>query len=321
MDSVFSNLSIDVVTSARNEAQNLKELHSRVDATLRGIKVENWRLIISDNASTDSTWGVIRELSEHNPEVIGIRLSRDFGYEGSITAALSESKNDVVIVMASDLQDSPERIPEMLKLFVAGNDHVYQVVQNRPDSGFIRRLNSRIFYSLASKFSNGLISQNSSTFRILSGGMRDTLLAMPERNRYLRAMVNWVGFKSIGIEFDREMRYLGKSKANTREVVNYAIKLTLANSYYLLNLLGVLGVASSLFSMFLFVAFLIIWLTKGVPFAGFGLLVSIVLLGFGMLLLFLGLISQYVSLMYEELKMRPNFVVAEKIGYFDDVNK
>jgi dolichol-phosphate mannosyltransferase len=271
-----------------------------------------WNLIISDNDSDDDTWKKIKDLSNDKPNVRGIRMSRNFGFEGSITAALSESKADIVIVMASDLQDSPENILKLLEKFESGYDHVYQLVASRPDSTWIRSMNSKAFYAFASKMSGGLITRNSSTFRIMSGTMRDTLLSMPERNRYMRAMVNWVGFESIGIEFDRANRHTGSSKANTAEVINYAVKLTLANSYYLLNLLGVIGIVSSGISVVAFIAFFFIWLTLGVPFAGFGMIVALILLGFAFVLLFLGIISQYLSLMYEEMKQRPNFVIRER---------
>jgi glycosyltransferase involved in cell wall biosynthesis len=302
---------IDIVTSARNESDNIFELYEQIDLVMSK-STKSWNLIISDNDSDDDTWKKIKDLSNDKPNVRGIRMSRNFGFEGSITAALSESKADIVIVMASDLQDSPENILKLLEKFESGYDHVYQLVASRPDSTWIRSMNSKAFYAFASKMSGGLITRNSSTFRIMSGTMRDTLLSMPERNRYMRAMVNWVGFESIGIEFDRANRHTGSSKANTAEVINYAVKLTLANSYYLLNLLGVIGIVSSGISVVAFIAFFFIWLTLGVPFAGFGMIVALILLGFAFVLLFLGIISQYLSLMYEEMKQRPNFVIRER---------
>jgi dolichol-phosphate mannosyltransferase len=304
-------LTIDIVTSARNESENIYELYEQISSVMPNDS-GSWNLIISDNASEDDTWEIIKHLSNEKPNVHGVRMSRNFGFEGSITAALAESKADVVIVMASDLQDSPKNIPKLLEKFESGYDHVYQLVASRPDSTWIRKLNSKVFYSLASKFSGGLITRNSSTFRLMSAEMRDTLLAMPERNRYMRVMVNWVGFESIGIEFDRATRQRGTSKANTAEVINYAVKLTLANSYYLLNLLGIIGIVASGISIATFIAFFVVWVTLGVPFAGFGMIVALILLGFAFVLLFLGIISQYVSLMYEEIKQRPNFVIRER---------
>jgi dolichol-phosphate mannosyltransferase len=303
---------VDIVTSAHNESENIFELYEKIESVMsRESKI--WNFIISDNNSDDDTWEKIRVLSNNKSNVRGVRMSRNFGFEGSITAALSESKADIVIVMASDLQDSPEDIPKLLAKFELGYDHVYQIVASRPGSTWIRSLNSRAFYAFASKMSGGLITRNSSTFRLMSSTMRDTLLAMPERNRYMRAMVNWVGFESIGVEFDRANRHKGTSKANTAEVINYAVKLTLANSYYLLNLLGVIGIVSSGISVLAFMVFFVVWLTLGVPFAGFGMIVALILLGFAFVLLFLGIISQYLSLMYEEMKQRPNFVIRETI--------
>lgn len=315
-NTILSNMqrkvtAVDIVTSARNESANLKLLFNRIHESLLGSHY-TWRLIISDNASSDDTWEVICELSELSNQVSGIRLSRDFGFEGSITAALSESTADVTIIMASDLQDAPERIPEFIHMYISGYDHVYQVVTKRPGTSRLRSFNSKVYYSIANKFSRGLITKDSSTYRLISGRMRDTLLLMPERNRYLRAMVNWIGFASIGIEFDREQRIIGSSKANSRHVIDYAVKNTLANSYYLLNFIAIFGFLSSLGAILLVVTFSFIWITKGVPFAGYGLLVGFLLLGFSIILLFLGILSQYISLMYEEIKDRPNYVISQK---------
>lgn len=302
--------SLDIVTSAKNEEENIAELYSRISNTVSGTGIL-WRLIICDNFSSDNTWGVIQALSSKNDNVLGLRMSRDFGFEGAIAAAIKQCDADAVVMMASDLQDPPEAILRFLDEFELGFDHVYQLVSDRPGSSLLRKANSKLFYALASRMSKGLIQPNSSIFRIMSRDMVSNLNRMGERNRFVRALVMYLGFKSKGISIPRESRNKGKSKANTRHVLGLALKGILSNSYGLLDLVGYFGIAVSALALTTTLVFAIIWLFIGVPFAGFGLLTGIVLLGFGFTFLALGIIAQYLSLIYEEVKGRPNFVVME----------
>lgn len=301
---------LDIVTSAKNEEENVEELYSRIEVALSNKRI-SWRLIICDNFSSDSTWNVIKGLATKHDNVLGLRMSRDFGFEGAIAAALRESDADAVVMMASDLQDPPEAILQFLDEFESGFDHVYQLVSDRPGSTFLRKLNSRIFYAVASRMSKGLIQPNSSIFRIMSRDMVSNLNRMEERNRFVRALVMYLGFKSKGVMIPRESRNKGKSKANTRHVLGLALKGILSNSYGLLDLVGYFGIGVSAIALTTTFIFAVVWLFVGVPFAGFGLLTGIVLLGFGFTFLALGIIAQYLSLIYEEVKGRPNFVVMD----------
>ena len=304
---------LDIVTSAKNESQNLVLLVNAIEKVMEN-EHYTWRVIISENASKDDTWEVINSLAEKNPKVVGLRMSRDFGFEGAITAGLSHADADAVIIMASDLQDPPEYISIFLRMFEQGYDHVYQVVESRPGISKIRNLNSTLFYLLAEKFSKGLIQRNSSTFRLISHEVRDNLIQLEERNRFIRALVSWLGYNSVGISLPRAPRVFGKSKANSRNVFSYAMKGILANSYSLLDFVGVFGVITSSISFIATFVFSIVWFIHGVPFAGFGMLIASIFLGFGLVFLCLGIIAQYLSLVYEEIKARPNYVIREIVG-------
>jgi glycosyltransferase involved in cell wall biosynthesis len=304
---------LDIVTSAKNESQNLVHLVKAIEKVMEN-EHYTWRVIISENASKDDTWEVVNSLAEKNPKVVGLRMSRDFGFEGAITAGLSHADADAVIIMASDLQDPPEYISIFLRMFEQGYDHVYQVVESRPGVSKIRNLNSTLFYLLAEKLSKGLIQRNSSTFRLISREVRNNLIQLEERNRFIRALVSWLGYNSIGISLPRATRVLGKSKANSRHVFSYAMKGILANSYSLLDFVGVFGLITSTISFIATFIFSFVWIFHGVPFAGFGMLVGTIFLGFGLVFLCLGIIAQYLSLVYEEIKARPNFVIREIVG-------
>jgi glycosyltransferase involved in cell wall biosynthesis len=301
---------LDIVTSAKNEESNIKALYERIVSTMSSHDIR-WRLIICDNVSSDDTWGIIQGLAKKDERVLGVKMSRDFGFEGSIAGGLSLTNADAIVMMASDLQDPPEAISQLVYKFEEGFDHVFQIVTRRPGSGFFRRLNSRLFYSVASKLSNGLIYPNSSIFRIMSREVVGQLNTFKERNRFIRALAMYVGYKSAPLEIARDPRPKGESKASTGHVLGLGLRGILSNSSGLLDLVGYVGILVSGLSVITAITFATIWIIVGVPFAGFGLLTSVLLFGFGFSFLALGILAQYISLIYEEVKARPNFIIAE----------
>jgi dolichol-phosphate mannosyltransferase len=304
---------LDIVTSAKNEVENIPLLFKEIQIALAEENYE-WRLIICDNDSSDETWNAVEKLVSENDNVIGIQMSRDFGFEASIYAGIKEADVDLVVMMTSDLQDPPSAIPQFLRQYEKGFDHVYQIVGKRPGSHPVRNVNSKIFYFFAKRFSGGLIEENSSVFRLISGDLKAQLVKLEERNRFVRALIPWLGYKSIGIEVPRENRRFGETKASSRVAMKYAVKGVLSNSYSLLDFIGIMGILLFTLSFVSLLIVIGIWIVQGVPFPGFGLLLSTSLLGFGLVLLCLGVIAQYLSLIYEEVKARPNYIVKRKIG-------
>jgi len=304
---------LDIVTSAFNEELNVAKHYSEIEAAFSHERYYSWKLIIADNGSTDKTWDEITKISMANKNVVGLRLSRNFGFEGAIKAGLDKSSADAIVIMTSDLQDSPHEIPKFLREFEKGYDNVYQIVTKRPGTSLLRRMNSAIFYSLANRLSQGQIPKNVSEFRLISKRLHEAIRLMPEKNRFLRGIVAWTGFKSIGIPFPRQPRVHGNSKAFTSDVLNLGIKGILVNSYTLLNYVAIFGILVSFLALSLTLIFAAFWIVEGTLFAGFGTLVGINLLGFGIMMLTLGIISQYLALMYEEQKARPSYMIMDEI--------
>jgi glycosyltransferase involved in cell wall biosynthesis len=312
--------SIDIVTSARNEQGNIFELFQGIEDSLKDSGL-TYRLIIADNRSTDNTWIEINQLFEQNRDkVLGLRMSRDFGYEGAIRAALSEATADAIVMMSSDLQDNPLRIPELISELKSGVDHVYQIVEDRPDESWIRRLQAKVFYSLAENLSDGLIVKNSSTFRAFTKPVLDAIKSMPEKARFLRALAMYVGFSTKGVVFPRSPRKIGLSKAGTSHVIGLGVRGIVANSTKLLNLIGVFGVVLSALSILTTAILAFLWITLGVPFAGFGTIVGLILLAFGSIFLTLGIMAQYLALIYQEVKARPDYIISESTNWSHGVN-
>jgi dolichol-phosphate mannosyltransferase len=307
--------SIDIVTSARNEQGNIFELFQGIEKALKNSGL-SYRLIIADNRSPDDTWLEIQQLREsHKDKVLGLRMSRDFGFEGAIRAALSQATADAVVVMASDLQDNPERIPELISELKSGVDHVYQIVEDRPDESWIRRVQVKVFYSLAGKLSDGLIVKNSSTFRAFTKPVLQAIQSLPEKARFIRALAMYVGFSTKGVVFPRLPRIKGKSKAAAWEYFGLGVRGIVANSTKPLNLIGVFGLALSALSFVSTTILAFLWVTLGVPFAGFGTIVALILLAFGSIFLTLGIMAQYIALIYQEVKARPDYIISESTNW------
>ena len=234
--------------------------------------------------------------------------------DGGLTAGLEFATADAVVFMAADLQDPPEVIPEFLRHWEAGVHNVYGLVTERRGTGPLRRFNSQAFYWLANKLTSGRMPRNVSDFRLMDRRLYETLRGMDERNRFMRGLAAWAGFESIGVPVPRAPRYGGSSKAYSFAVFGFAVRAIFAHTYLPLRIITVIGVLFSFASAVAFVVLFVIWETRGVPFAGFGSLVSLGLFSFGMLTVMLGVIAEYLGLIYEEVKRRPNFIVQETIG-------
>jgi dolichol-phosphate mannosyltransferase len=235
--------------------------------------------------------------------------------DGGLTAGLDFVTGEACVLMTADLQDPPEMISLFLRKWEEGWENIYGVVTKRGGTGPIRRLNSILFYWLAGRLTDGKIPKNASDFRLVDKKVYETVRQMQERNRFVRGLFAWVGFKSIGIPMERPPRFGGSSNAHTFKVLDLAFKGIFAHSYKPLRLITLFGLLLSAFSFFSIIPLFALWIFQGVPFAGFGTLVSLFLLILGFLSLMLGIVSEYVGLIYEEAKARPNYIVSEKLNF------
>jgi len=307
-------LRVNIVIPIFDEEDCLVELFQRLKSLFDKERAYEFRVTFVENGSNDNSWEIIKRFQREDSRVVGLQLSRNFRMDGALTAGLEYATGDAVIFMASDLQDPPERISDFLRQWENGYESVYGVVTERRGSGWLRRFNSRLFYLVADKLTGGAIPQNVSDFRLMDRKLYETVRRLDERNRFLRGLVAWSGFRAIGVDIPRPERFAGKSKAYSLAVFGFAARALMAYSHVPLHVIALFGVFLSALSAVAFIPFLIVWLARGVPFAGFGSLVTLGLLSFGLLTLMLGVIAEYLSLIYEEGKRRPNFVVRQTIG-------
>jgi dolichol-phosphate mannosyltransferase len=235
--------------------------------------------------------------------------------DGGLTAGLSVVSGDACVLMTADLQDPPELIPFFIRRWEEGYENVFGVVKERQGTSRLRALNSRLFYSLAGLLTEGRVTKNASDFRLVDRKVYQVVAGMLERNRFMRGLFSWVGFKSIGVDMVRPPRFGGVSNAHTAKVLDLALKGIFAHSYMPIRLISVLGLVLSSIAVLTAIWTAASAIFFGVPFSGYGTIMVTILLGFGVLTLLLGVIGEYMALIYEEVKQRPNFVVSERIGF------
>ncbi len=271
-------------------------------------------LVIVENGSHDTTYEKLLVIRARDPRVKIVKLARNFGADGGITAGLHYASGDAAIIMCADLEDPPETIPEFIKKWEEGYQNVYGIVQRRQGT-WLRKLNSKLFYYVINKMTGGIIPRAVSDFRLIDRKVYETVNRMGERTRMLRGIIAWTGFRSTGVPFNRGNRVGGESKASTRVVLKLALRGIMAFSYIPLKIATVLGVVLSLVSFVAMTVYIVKFIFFGVPFDGFGTIVSIILMLFGFLFIILGIMSEYIGMIFEESKGRPNFIVDEALGF------
>jgi len=306
---------ISIIVPAFNEESCIEELVRRLSIVFSQNSGYDFETIFIENGSTDRTWEILQSVHKQDVRFKIVRLARNFRMDGGITAGLHYVSGDACVFMTADLQDPPELITEFIKKWEDGYENIYMQVSKRVGTGPIRTLNSKAFYWLAGKLTDNRIPKNASDYRLLDRKVYEAVRSMNERNRFVRGLVAWVGFKSIGIEAERPERFGGESKAHSLKVIDLAFKGIFSHSYIPLKMITATGVAISLTSFIALLVCVVAWVTVGVPFAGFGTIVSVAVLAFGSITFMLGIIAEYLGLIYEEVKGRPNFVVTELIGF------
>jgi dolichol-phosphate mannosyltransferase len=305
---------VDLISSAFNEEDCLPELFERISRVMASEPNYSYRILIVDNGSKDSTWEIIKFESKRNPKVTGIRMSRNFSLDSAFTCGIDYADADIAIVMTSDLQDPPEAIPLLLRKFEEGYDQVLAKISKRASVPVLRRISSKLFYKLARGMTSGMLPESVSDFRLINRRTYSAIRQLRESHRFLRGLGAWVGFKTTYIEIERPPRFAGKSKwlgISIFKVIGIASKSILAYSAQPLAWVSVLGLMLSAFSIISLIFLTIFWVFFGVPFAGFGSLIGVMVLGFSLTMLCIGILAQYVGLIYEEVKRRPLYLITE----------
>ena len=306
---------ISIAVPAYNEEKNLLELVERLQNVFGQVSEKyRFEVVICENGSSDNSFETLRALNSQDERIKTIRLVRNFNMEGGMMAALAHVKGDACVIMSADLQDPPEMIPTLIEKWEQGYENVYTVITKRHGEGIARRTAAQIFYWAMYKVSDHPVPRNASDFRLVSKAAYEAFNRMPERVRLIRAVWGWLGFRSIGIAYERPARRAGVSSFKPFVTAPYAVRAILGSSYTPLRLIPLVGILISLLSFMAIGVMGFVWIGFGVPFPGFGSLVTLNLMMFGLVFLFMGILSEYVGVIHEEIRQRPTFLVAESIG-------
>lgn len=306
---------ISVVVPAYNEERNIPELARQLQETFSANPGYDFEVVLVENGSTDNTYQSMLKVREQDPRFKVVRLSRNFRMDGGITAGLQYARGDAAVIMTANLQDKPSIIPDFIKKWEEGYENVYGIVKRRPGKGLVRRLNSQLFYLLINRLTGRMIPMNVSDFRLVDRKVYEALNRMEERNRFTRGMFAWLGFNSVGVEYERATRFSGRSHAKSLQVLQLATQGIFAFSYLPIRFISLLGILLSGVSLAYLMLTVIMIFIKGVPFAGYGTIVSLIILMFGILFFILGILGQYIAQIYEEVKQRPTFIIRDEIGF------
>jgi polyisoprenyl-phosphate glycosyltransferase len=315
---------LSVVVPIYSEEKVIPEFYRRTKNVLAelGNRFDHEILFI-DDGSTDGSSALLKELSEHDPQVKVVSFSRNFGHQFAITAGLDYARGDVLVIIDGDLQDPPEVIPEMLRKWEEGNKVVFGVREKRKGENPFKLISAKIFYRVIRMLSDIRMPIDAGDFRLLDRRVVETLRKMREENRYLRGLVSWAGFTQVGIPYRRDRRFAGKTKFTFKKMVRFAFDGILSFSDKPLKITAYFGFLMTLISFVLALRVLIGKIRHPeMLVSGWTSLILAVLFIGGIQMISLGILGLYLGRQYREVKKRPLYVVAETTGFDDgDANR
>jgi len=306
---------LSVAIPIHNEESVLPELLTRLRAVLDGLQGGPHEIVFVDDGSVDRTFAILEEAARQDSRIVVLSLSRNFGHQSAITAALDHVTGDAAVVMDGDLQDTPEAIPQFVEKYREGYDVVYARRVRRKEPWPLK-LCYFVFYRLMARLSDIRLPLDSGDFGLMSRRVVDEVRRMSEHHRYLRGMRSWVGFRQTGLDVEREERHSGKSKYSISRLMKLAMDGIFAFSIVPIRAAALLGALAMLVST-IYVVFALYakFFAHKSPQGFTGLIVAITFLS-GMVLFFLGVIGEYVGRIYEETKGRPQYIIGRTAGRF-----
>jgi dolichol-phosphate mannosyltransferase len=308
------SVEISVVAPAFNEAENICVFAEAVSAELSGI-TDSWEIIFVDDGSSDNSLEVLHELRSRDVRIKVISFSRNFGNQAAASAGLKFSRGNAVIVMDSDMQHPHELIPDMVRLWREGYHNVYTIRNYGNETGQLKRRTSSLFSKIMNYFSNLSLPEGLSDFRLLDRKIVDYVNAMGESSRFLRAMIFWLGFKQIGIQFTAKPRLAGKTKFSLPKLFKLSLDSLTSFSVSPLRWITYFGLLVAVGSIFYACYVFYEVFTSGVITPGWPTLIVTVLFLGGIQIMSIGVVGEYIGRIYTETKRRPLFVIQEKYGF------
>jgi len=301
---------LSVVIPEYNEESNVVPMYERLVATLAEV-VDGLEILYIDDGSSDGTWAQICDLAERDPQVRGLRFARNFGHQAALTAGVDAARGRAVVIIDGDMQDPPEVIPEMVVRWREGYEVVYGQREKRDGETWFKRITASLFYRILRGITNVEIPVDTGDFRLMGPRAVTAFRALPERNRFIRGLVSWIGFPQIAVLYHRQARQIGETKFPVRKMLRFALDGITSFSFFPLRLATWTGFAVSTFA-FLYIVVVLVLKALGVSWLGYtSLMASILFLG-GVQLLMIGILGEYMARIFDEVKRRPLYLVGER---------
>lgn len=308
-------LPLAVVIPCYNEQEVLHEMQRRLTPVCAAVAGDAYEIILIDDGSRDRTWEIIEQLAAADRHVIGVRLSRNHGHQLALSAGLSLTLAERILVVDADLQDPPELLPQMLQLMATERaDVVYGKRGERLGETWFKRKTSAWFYRLLNRLAETPIPQDTGDFRLMTRRVAELLNEMPEQYRFIRGLVSWVGFKQVPLVYQRQARFAGTTKYPLRKMLRFAIDAITSFSIRPLRLAAMLGMTGALVGG-LSLLYAVFRLVRGETVPGWTSIVVATAFFSSMQLIVLGIMGEYLGRLYIESKRRPLFIVDQVVRH------
>ena len=311
---------LSIVVPVKDEEESIFAFVERVSPILDRIcRGESWEILFVDDGSSDATLAVIAAANQREPRTRALSLSRNFGKEAALSAGLDHARGAAVIPMDVDMQDPPEVLPEMVAKWRDGHEMVFGVRRSRAEDSFTKRVTAGLFYRAHNMVSADKIPENAGDFRLMDRKVVDVIRAMPERNRFMKGLFAWAGFRQASVEYDRAERETGTTKYNYWKLWTLALDGITSASTVPLRIWSYVGALVALFAIGFASWLAIDTMIFGNPVPGYASLMTSVLFLGGIQLISLGVLGEYVGRILTETKQRPLYVVRDTVGIESDL--
>lgn len=302
-------MQLSIVIPCYNEQETLPHLIARTTAIAATV-TDDHEIILVNDGSTDNSWQIIRQFANHNPRLIGINLSRNFGHQAALTAGLANCSGERVLILDADLQDPPELLPDMMKLIDEGADVVYGKRSQRMDESLFKRISAHLFYRLLNTLSETSIPMDTGDFRLVTRRVVAAFFRMPEQQRFVRGMIAWIGFRQVGITYKRQPRLAGNSSYPLSRMLLLAADAIASFSISPLRASVFLALVFATAGLVALCYVLFSWLVLDYVRGWTSIAAILCFLGSAQLLV-LGILGEYIGRIYLETKSRPLYLIDE----------
>lgn len=306
---------ISVVIPMYYEEEVVKECYIRTKVVLNGLSNYDHEIIFVNDGSKDKTLPLLKEIANEDKKVKILSFSRNFGHQAAVTAGLKYVTGDCTLIIDCDMQDPPELLVEMIKLWEDGNEVIYAKRKTRKGESKFKLLTAKMFYRILNGLSDVEIPKDTGDFRLVDKKVVDVINSMPEHNKFLRGLFSWVGFKQTPIEYERQERFAGKTKYPLKKMLKLASDGIISFSTKPLKLIGGIGVISIFISIILLIYAIVSYIfhLNNLASGWTSMMVAITFFA-GVQLVSIWMISEYIARIYDDTKKRPEYIIDEKIN-------